>query len=133
MKSNLDGHNYTAPPRQEEAPKPSPVKAKYPTQSAKLGNLSSQIALGGTDANIHFHAEQNKGEIVDFVLSGLKPSTDEYELKKIAKVKHIISSELDVDNLRGTCKGTGRMKIRLNKGEDREAIRQNFTRLGVIV
>jgi len=109
------------------------VKGKYPTQSQKLSNLSSNFGLGGTDANTFYHKEQNKGEVVDFVLSGLKPSCDEIELKKMAKVRHIISSELDVDNLRGTCKGTGRIKIRLNNGEDRETIRQNFSRMGVLV
>jgi len=45
----------------------------------------------------------------------------------------VISSELDLDNLRGTCTGTGRMKIRLNEGENREDIRANFTNLGVFV
>jgi len=109
------------------------VKGAYPTQSQKLSNLSSTFGLGGGNSNDFYHEEQNKGEVVDFILSGLKPTCDEYELKKLAKVKHIISSELDVDNLRGTCKGTGRIKIRLNKGEDREDIRQNFTRMGVVV
>lgn len=58
---------------------------------------------------------------------------DEAELKKIANVKHIISSVVDVDNFKGTCTGTGRIKIRLNEGEDPEMIRQRFVNKEVLV
>jgi hypothetical protein len=58
---------------------------------------------------------------------------DEYEIKKISGAKHIISAEVEVDALKGTCKGNGRIKIRLNEGENKEDIRQRFVTRGAIV
>jgi len=54
------------------------------------------------------------------MVSGLNQNCDEIQIKKIAGVKHVIATEIDFDNLRGVCKGTGRIKIRLNEGEDKE-------------
>jgi hypothetical protein len=71
--------------------------------------------------------------VVDLILSGMGANMDDKEIKKIAGVKHVISSEVDLDNLKGTCKGTGRIKIRLNDGEDTEMIRQRFTNKNIVV
>lgn len=57
----------------------------------------------------------------------------EQQLKKLSGAKHVISAEIAVDSLKGTCKGDGRIKIRLNAGEDKEAIRQRFVNQGAIV
>lgn len=70
---------------------------------------------------------------MDLILSGMGANMDDKEIKKIAGVKHVISSEVDLDNLKGTCKGTGRIKIRLNDGEDTEMIRQRFTNKNIVV
>jgi hypothetical protein len=40
---------------------------------------------------------------------------------------------VDLDNLKGTCTGTGRIKIRLNEGEDPEAIKQRFINKNILV
>jgi hypothetical protein len=112
----------------------SPAKGRYETQNKKLQNLTSNIhGLQGVDANKFFHQPQNKGEVVDFVLSGLQSNIDEIEVKKIANVKHVVSTQIDVDNLKGTCVGTGRIKIRLNEGEDPEAIKQRFISKNILV
>ena len=95
--------------------------------------MTTQTNLPGFDANQYYHKEQNKGEVIDLVLNGLSPDTMQSDLKRIAAVKHVISSEIDVDNLKGTCRGSGRIKIRLNAGEDPETIRQNFINKGVVV
>lgn len=58
---------------------------------------------------------------------------DQAALKKIANVKHVISADVDLDNLKGTCTGTGRIKIRLNEGEDPESIRQRFVNKDILV
>jgi hypothetical protein len=71
--------------------------------------------------------------LIHIKLANLDPTTDEYELKRVAGVKHVIASEVDVDALKGTCRGTGSIQIRLNDGEDKEAIRQNFINRGFIV
>tara|TARA_B110000503_G_C7103259_1_gene394788 strand:+ start:1137 stop:1313 length:177 start_codon:yes stop_codon:yes gene_type:complete len=58
--------------------------------------------------------------VLDFDLRGLPVTADSKDLKKAANVKHVISSDVDIDNFTGNCKGTGRMKIRLNEGETEE-------------
>ena len=76
--------------------------------------LSSNI--GGADPN-RFYNNKAKGEVLDFDLSGLPESTDEISVKKCAGVKHVISTELVYDNMKGICMGEGRIKLRLNEGE----------------
>jgi len=124
---------YAAPPREEDGPAYSPVKGKRETQNAKLTNLSSQVKLGGADPNDFYHKALPTGQIVDFRVSGLKPSCDELDLKRAVKVRHVISTELDCDNFRGICKGTGRIKCRLGDGESIEQVRENLERLGYTV
>jgi hypothetical protein len=63
----------------------------------------------------------------------MKSEMDQAALKKIANVKHVISADVDLDNLKGTCTGTGRIKIRLNEGEDPESIRQRFVNKDILV
>jgi hypothetical protein len=75
------------------------------------------VSLGGSDPNKYYHHNPNKGEVVDLVLTGLKETCDKQDIKQAAKVKHIIMNEVDVDNFKGICKGTGRVQIRLNDGE----------------
>ena len=112
----------------------SPVKGRYETQNKKLQNLSSNIhGLQGNNANKFYHQPQNKGEVIDFVLSGLKGNMDDIEVKKLSGAKHVISSHVEVDNLKGTCTGAGRIKIRLNDGETSESIRQKFVAKGIVV
>lgn len=48
-------------------------------------------------------------------------------------MKHIISTELAFDNMKGTCTGTGRIKVRLNEGETQEILRDNLRKAGYIV
>jgi len=122
-------------PRQEpdNAPISSPVKGRTQNQSKKLQNLTSNISGLGNDPNKFYHQTQNKGEVVDFILSGMSQMVDDQEVKRISGVKHVISATVDVDNLRGTCTGTGRIKIRLNEGEDRETIRQRFMNRNILV
>ena len=127
-----EGREYTRAAPQEDY-KPSPVKGSNANQSKKLQNLTTTNNLPGADANAFYNKSQNKGEVIDLVLSGLDSSVQQADLKKISNVKHVISSEVDLDALKGTCKGTGRIKIRLNEGEDPETIRQNFINKGILV
>ena len=67
------------------------------------------------------------------MLSGLKETHQKDDIKRIAGVKHVISTEVDLDNVKGVCKGTGRIQIRLNEGEEPEAIRQRYVNQGIVV
>ena len=48
-------------------------------------------------------------------------------------MKHVISADIEHDNLTGVCKGQGRIKIRLNEGESEQQIRANFTKAGYML
>jgi len=87
----------------------------------------------GSDPNHFYHKAANKGEVIDLHLSGIKPSADELDIKRAAGVKHVISTALDVDEIKGICKGTGRIKIRLNEGESLQLVCENFKKVGVMV
>ena len=123
LRGAFDRNDYNAPNYQQED-LTSPVKAKYPTQNKKLSNLTSHIdTLQGHNANKMYTNCNNTGDIIDIHLQDLPPNMDEKELKRISGAKHVISAEIDLDALKGTCRGNGRIKIRLNDDEDKESIR----------
>ena len=68
--------------------------------------------------------------VIDIDLSGLPKDCDESKVKRAAKVKHVVSTEVKYDNLHGTCLGEGRIKIRLNEGETFEQVRENLQAAG---
>jgi hypothetical protein len=71
--------------------------------------------------------------VVDWLVSGLPPTTEIRDLKKTSQAKHVISATVDENNFTGTCTGTGRIKIRLNHGESSDSVRLNFLRKGYTV
>jgi hypothetical protein len=62
---------YTKP-QVDNAPVASPVKGRYETQNKKLQNLTSNIHGLPNDANKFYHQPQNKGEVIDLILSGMQ-------------------------------------------------------------
>jgi predicted hydrolase (HD superfamily) len=64
-------------------------------------------------------------------LNNLPTNIDKIMLKKLAGVKHIVSSEYKSDNLTGLCQGQGRIKLRLSEGVDVDQVKKNFKRAGV--
>jgi len=71
-----------------------------------------------------------RGEVLDLDLGGLPEHCDEAAIKAAANVRHVIAAEVDTDNLKGTCKGTGRIKIRLSDGETERAVKNSLSRAG---
>ena len=63
-------------------------------------------------------------------MRGLPQSADTATVKKVANVKHVISADVQHDNLTGACRGDARIKIRLNDGETEEQIKRNFMKAG---
>jgi len=61
--------------------------------------------------------------VIDLDLKNLPVSIDEIEIKKQAKVKHVISATLDVDKLTNECSGTGRIKMRLGPNENLDSVK----------
>lgn len=92
--------------------------------------LASNDPLTGKSSLAGYHAVKEAPQVVDLVLSGLPASMDSRELKKISGAKHVISSEVEEDRLKGTCLGTGRIQIRLNQGESLDSVTLNFVKNG---
>jgi len=63
----------------------------------------------------------------------LKPSAEGADLKKAAGVKHVISSDVTINNFTGQCTGIGRLKVRLSAGETEAQVKANLSRAGIIV
>ena len=77
--------------------------------------------------------ENAKPEVYELSLTGLGANVNAQDLKKMAGVKHVIAASVVEDNMKGTCVGTGTVKVRLNHGETREQVELNFTKNGVAV
>jgi hypothetical protein len=45
----------------------------------------------------------------------------------------VVSTELNIDNFKGTCRGQGRIRIRLNDGESLDKVKENFAKAGLSV
>lgn len=84
----------------------------------------------GHDATRFYNKPLDNNQVIDIDLAGLPKDCDDQTVKRVANVKHVISSELKYDNFLGHCKGEGRVKIRLNEGETLEMVRANFIRAG---
>lgn len=82
-----------------------------------------------------YHETQNlaKSEVIDIDVKGLPENFDQMSLKRVANVKHVVSAEVQQDNLKGICTGNGRIKVRLNEGETINQVRLNFVRAGYSV
>lgn len=106
------------------------VPAKNMGASIKQKNLAS--TLTGHDALKYYGSTpQNQDQnIVDIDLRGLPSDCTEKHVRQLSMAKHVISAEVDEDAIRGICRGTGRIKVRLNQGETLEQIQSNFERAG---
>ena len=77
--------------------------------------------------------ENSKPNVYELNLTGLGSNATAEEVKKMAGVRHVISSNVVEDNMKGTCTGVGTVKVRLNHGETREQVELNFTKNGIAV
>ena len=82
-----------------------------------------------------YHEKSNlaKQEVIDIDIRGLPENFDQQSLRRVANVKHVVAAEVQQDNLKGVCTGEGRIKIRLNEGENLNQVRLNFVRAGYSV
>jgi hypothetical protein len=80
--------------------------------------LSSNIH--GSYAHDSYEKVKNyphEGEVIDIDLANLPPQCGELDIKKLAGVRHVISATVAQDSIKGICTGTGRVTVRLQKGE----------------
>ncbi len=103
----------------------------HATRAVKQNFLASQhLVTGESSLNFYSQAKESTPEIIDLVVSNLPKNFDEQSLRKVSGSKHIVSAVVDVDVFTGSCKGTGRIQIRLNHGETADSVRLNYLRLG---
>ena len=96
--------------------------------------LASNDPVTGQSTMAGYNKHENaKPEVYELSLSGLGSNMNAQEVKKMAGVKHVIAASVVEDNMKGTCVGTGTVKVRLNHGETREQVELNFTKNGVAV
>jgi hypothetical protein len=68
---------------------------------------------------------------IDLDLQNLPPHIDALGLKRITGAKHIVSSDLKHDAMKGTCTGAGRLRLRLTGEDELEKIRSNLATAGI--
>jgi len=70
--------------------------------STTFGNNESSLSnyKRGVDAN---------PLVVDLKVSNLPPECDEASLKKASGSRQVVATQIDFDNLKGTCKGSARI------------------------
>ena len=71
--------------------------------------LASNDLHTGESSLKHYHAHTNKPEVVDLNVYDLPESMDALELKKMSGARHVITSTVDEDKMKGICLGTGRI------------------------
>jgi len=91
---------------------------------------SNNMFTGESSLNFYERAQESKPEIIDLHISNLPENIAADNLKKISGSKHVINATIDFDNLKGTCRGSGRVQLRLNNGETADQVKLNFLRLG---
>ena len=97
--------------------------------------LASNDPITGQSSLTAYNANKPASDIrvVDLELKNLGENVDKIEVKKMSGARHVISVALDEDNMKGVCRGTGRIQIRLNQNENLDDIELNFASKGVMV
>jgi len=73
-------------------------------------------------------------KVVTLEVKGLRPSDDEFTIKNMCTGYHILSVETDFDNLKGTCKGTAKIKVReMPNDKSVDDLKLNFMQKGIDV
>ena len=72
-----------------------------------MRDLSSNLITGTSSLQKYQQAENSKPNVIHLELSNLPESMQAAELKRMSGAKHVISSSIAEDNMRGVCTGTG--------------------------
>jgi hypothetical protein len=63
---------------------------------------------------------ENDPQYIDLKIDNLPRDMDDEKLKSLVNVKHVVSANTEIDTVRGTCNGVGRVRFRISAGEDPE-------------
>lgn len=104
------------------------------TKATKQAMLASNhFETGSSSLNHYRSGQESQPRVVDLVMSQLPAECKAEDLKKIAASKHVFDATVEEDAMKGICSGNGRIKIRLNHGEDAESVKLNFLKKGIHV
>ena len=72
-----------------------------------------------------------KPELYDLEMNSVPSKYSASEIKEFCEGVHVVSLVLDIDNFTGTCKGTGRIKVRTTDPKDISKIEGSLKRKGI--
>ncbi len=136
LSSALDTHSFTSPSKQSgpapkmQTPDKTGEMVKKQSRAAKVRDLSSDL-LGTGETTAKYLDKSHKNEVYDLDLKGLPANADKISVKTALGIKHVIEVTVNHDNLTNDCNGTGRVKLRLNPGENIEQVKLNLLKEGL--
>ena len=77
--------------------------------------------------------KNKKFEIIDLDIKNISPYMDQIDLKQISGAKHIISTEIGHNSMKGHNSGDARLKFRINQGDSFDQVLKNLKDKGFIV
>ena len=77
--------------------------------------------------------KNKKFEIIDLDIKNITPYMDQLDLKQISGAKHIISTEIGHNSMKGHNSGDARIKFRINEGDSYDQVLYNLKNKGFIV
>lgn len=98
--------------------------------ATKMRDLSSDIHGIGESMQKHYDADVSKTQVIDLDVKGLPGHAQADDLKRIAGVKHVISTSVDTNSVTNACTGTGRIKLRLGPSDDLESVKLQYLKAG---
>jgi hypothetical protein len=72
-------------------------------------------------------------KVVDLVIHGLPENANAQDLRRLASVKHVVDATVEEDSIKNVCTGAGKLRVRLNEGEDIEHIKNELAKVGLDV
>lgn len=102
------------------------------TKKTTQSFLSSVFISG--KSTLQFMDQKNKKfEIIDLDIKNISPYMDQQDLKQISGAKHIISTEIGHNSMKGHNSGDARFKFRINEGDSYDQVLKNLKDKGLIV
>lgn len=100
----------STPAYQEEKPQASTFSIPgRETKASHQAFLASNDLITGKSSLAHYEAVKEAPVVVDLNIYDLPEHMDAKELKRMSGARHVISSTVDEDRLKGICLGTGRI------------------------
>jgi len=101
------------------------------TKATKQAMLASNDLISGQSSMTAYN-QASESRMVDLQLRNLPANSDIIGVKKMSGAKHIVGVNLDEDNMKGICLGTGRIQLRVSENQPLDEIELNFAKQGIV-